>query len=133
MVKLFNECRGIANKIPGKIVFDETLDCLQSPDTLSLTSSKQSFDKLKVDYIDVARNFISDLKKSLQESGDQVVDFHHLETQILDSFERKMNNVDQDFVSIFFWDPRMNSWLIFVRIPATKVPSDVQAKGQRSW
>jgi hypothetical protein len=27
----------------------------------------------------------------------------------------------------------MNSWLIFVRIPATKVPSDVQAKGQRSW
>jgi hypothetical protein len=85
---------------------------------------------LKVDYIDVARNFISDLKKSLQESGDQVVDFHHLETQILDSFERKMNNVDQDFVSIFYWDPRMNSRLIFVRIPATKVPSDVQAKGQ---
>lgn len=100
IVKLFNECRGIANKLPERIVFDEVVDGLPSPDSLSLTTSKQSFDKLKGDCMEVARCFISDFKKSMQEGGDQIIDFKTLENQLLENFEAKMQNVDLSFVSI---------------------------------
>lgn len=114
IVELFNECREIANKLPEWIDFDEAVDGHPSPDSFNLITSKQSFEKFKVDYIEGSRCFISDFKKSMQEgSGDQVIDFKPLENQLLENEMSEMKIRNEDLVFVSFQDFN-NFFIIFL-------------------
>lgn len=91
-----------------------------------MTSSNQSFEKLKVEYIEVARCFISDFKKSLQEGRDQVNDSKTLANQLLETFEMRMKVVDQNFVSI--QDLKDFLIIFYSEFPGTRNAGSVQAK-----